>query len=207
MNLSKKKLIFKEMKKMSKLKVVKILESLSGIIFLGVLLKYGFNSEGFRYATISMMITLSVLVVYAKIVKVPLTPMQSSAWILTMTLGSLSVFLDNPIYYKLKTTFLYWGGAFFFLVSHMIGKKTILERLLDPKIKAPRKLLRKISLQTIIYLTLAAFANYYLATYASIETWTYFKYGVLLGLNFVYLAFVLYQLKDYLKEIMEETSK
>ena len=133
--------------------------------------------------------------------------MQSSAWILTMTLGSLSVFLDNPIYYKLKTTFLYWGVSFFFLVSHMIGKKTILERLLEPKIKAPRKLLRKISLQTVVYLTLAAFVNYYLATYASIETWTYFKYGVLLGLNFIYLAFVLYQLKDYLKELMEETSK
>lgn len=188
---------------MNKVGVIKFIESLSGLIFLAVLWKYGFNSEGFRYATISMMLTLSFLVVAAKILKVPLTPMQSSAWVLTMTLGSLSVFLNNPIYYKLKTTFLYWGVSFAFLVSHLWGKKTLLERLVGAKLKAPKKLIRKISLWTVIYLTCVASLNYYVATNYDTQVWTYFKYGALIGVNFIYMLFVLYKLKDYLKEFVD----
>ena len=192
---------------MNKAGLVKGIESLSGLIFVGVLWKFGFNAEGFRLATISMMITLSLLVVVAKFLKVPLTPMQSSAWFLTMTLGALSVVLKNPIYYKLKTTFLYLGVSSVFLGSHMIGDKTILERLFSQKIEAPRKLVRKISLWTIIYLTSAAFLNYYIATYYPTHVWSYFKYGILIGLNFVFIIFVIYSLKDYLKDFIQQQSK
>ena len=189
---------------MNKVSFIKFLESLSGLVFLGVLWKYGFNNEGFRYATTSMMVTLSFLVIMAKILKVPLTTMQSSAWVLTMVLGSMTVFLNNPIFFKLKTTFLYWGISFAFLVSHMIGKKTILERLVASKITAPRELLRKISLWTIIYLTTVASLNYYIASFYSHQVWSFYKYGVLLGFNLAYMLFVLYKLKDYLKDFLEE---
>lgn len=191
---------------MNKVNLVKFIESLSGFIFLGVLWKFGFNTEGFRYGTISLMISLSALVVVAKTLRVPLTPMQSGAWILTMILGSMTLFLNNPLFLKLKTTFLYWGISFAFLVSHFVGEKTILERLIDAKVKAPRVLIRKISRWTVVYLTTVAFMNYYVATYYDTEIWTYFKYGVLIGFNFIFLAFVLYQLRDYLKEFLEENS-
>lgn len=191
---------------MNKVGLIKFIEFLSGLIFLAVLWKYGFNGYGFKMATIAMMISLSALVFCARILSVPLTKMQFMAWVLTMTLGSLTVIFDNPIYYKLKTTFLYLGISLVFLVSHFWGEKTVLERLTGDKIPAPKELMRKVSLWTIFYLTSVAFLNYYVASYYSTDIWTYFKYGALLGFNFLFIIFIIFKLKDYLKDFLEENS-
>ena len=197
---------------MNKLGVIKLIEGLSAIVFIGILFYRGFNPQGFREATIAMMSFQALLIVSAKVLGVSLNFSQKAVFVVTYVLGFLTVFLSNPIFFQLKSTIINLFLAFLLFVSHFWKKQTVVEwffetSLKDKNIKIPKDILREVSFWAIGYFFFTGCLNFYVAQYYSERVWVIYKYAVGLGINFCFMMFILFKLRKYLAPLFEEDKK
>ena len=197
---------------MNKFGIIKAIESLSAMVFIALLFYYGFNPEGFKMATIAMMASQAFLIVMATVLGVKLKFSQKAIFVVTFVLGFLTVFLSNPIFFKLKGTIVNVFLAFLLGVSHFWKGQTIVEwvfesSLKDKGIHVPKKVLLNVSYWAIAYFFSTGCLNLYVATNFSDKVWTIYKYAVGLGINFAFILFIVYKLKDYLGPLLEEEKK
>ena len=197
---------------MNKFKIVKLIESLSGFIFISLLLYKGFNPEGFRLASIALMITQSFLIIAARVLGVKLTFAQKLLFVLTFVGGGLTVFYKNPFFIQIRGTVVNIGISFVLLISHFWSGKSIIERVFESALQGknitiPKKLMNKVSYYTIVYFFLSGCLNYYVVMNFSKEGWAIYKYGVGIGVSFCFFMYIFYLLKDHLAPLFEEEDK
>src|SRR5688500_8744221 len=83
--------------------------------------------------------------------------------------------LRYPVFVCVKPTILNGLFAAVFLVSHVVGKKTIVERLLAQALNAPAPIMRRLNLAWVGYFVVLAVTNIYVAYNFSEEAWVNFK--------------------------------
>jgi intracellular septation protein len=101
--------------------------------------------------------------------------------------GGLTLSLQNPVFVYWKPTILNGLFALIFLGSHVVGKKTIVERLLAQALNAPASVMRRLNLAWVGYFTVLGVSNIYVAYNFSEETWVNFKLFGWLGLTFLFV--------------------
>lgn len=105
---------------------------------------------------------------------------------LIVVFGGVTILLQNEEYLKWKVSLVNWLFAIVFLGSHLVGKKTLIERMLGEQIKAPVEVLRKVNFAWAIFFLFVGGLNAYVMTAFSTDTWVNFKLFGLLGLTFAF---------------------
>ncbi|MCK4743736.1 MAG: septation protein A [Sulfuriflexus sp.] len=107
--------------------------------------------------------------------------------VLISVFGGISIYLQDPLYIKLKTTLLEWIFAIVFIGSQYIGKKSIVERMMGNAMTAPDDVWKKLNYAWAGFFTLVGFINLYIVYNFDTETWVNFKTFGLLGLTITFI--------------------
>lgn len=108
---------------------------------------------------------------------------------LILVLGGATLFFHNPWFIKWKPTGIYWLSSLVFLGSTFIGKKPLIQKMMDGNVCLPAKIWRRLNYAWAVYFILMGSLNLYVAYYYNTDFWVNFKLfgGVGFMLLFVFL--------------------
>jgi intracellular septation protein len=101
--------------------------------------------------------------------------------------GGLTLYFHNPIFIKWKPTVVFWIFGLVFLGSHFVGKKPLIQRMLEGMLEkqsgsvdVPMAIWKKLNIAWTIFFILLGFVNLYVAYTFTTDVWVNFKlYGIL----------------------------
>ena len=139
--------------------------------------------------------------------------------VLVLVLGGATILLHDENFIKWKPTVVNWLFAAVFLGSHFIGKRTIIQRMLDSNISLPSPIWPRLNMLWTGFFVIMGVANLYVAFYFAPELtaqertdlWVVFKLFGMMGLTFVFVILQAVYLARYIQEsdsdkIQEENS-
>jgi intracellular septation protein len=109
---------------------------------------------------------------------------------LVLVFGGLTLWIHDEMFIKWKVTVVNWLFAAGFLLSHFIGEKPFIQRMLSGNIELERSLWLKLSWMWISFFTALGAINLYITYNFSTDVWAAFKLYGMIGLT---LAFALLQ--------------
>jgi intracellular septation protein len=103
--------------------------------------------------------------------------------------GSITLFLHDDLFIKLKPTALNWAFALVFLAAPLFFKRNLLKMMLGEKLVMPDFAWARLNLMWVAYFALIGTVNLYVALHFSPEVWSKFRvfgiYGALLAFMIV----------------------
>jgi len=158
--------------------------------FLPVLLFFvAFKWYGIYVATIVGIVATGVQVVTTRIIKKRWDKQQVVTFIVFVLFG-----FHNPIFVKWKPTVVFWIFGLVLLLSQFIGKKPLIQRMLEniieEKATLPIFVWKRLNVAWTLFFLLMGSVNIYIAYFYSTDTWVNFKFYGILGLL---LAFSFFQ--------------
>ena len=143
-------------------------------------------------AIIVIMGAIALQVLLTWIIKRELNRMLIISAVLVFVLGGVSLYLDNPLFFKWKPTGLYWIFAVVFLGSQFIGEQPFVKRMMTAvstdEINLPDNIWRQLNLAWVGFFIFAGIANIYVAYNFDEAFWVNFKLFGLFGITFVFLV-------------------
>jgi intracellular septation protein len=134
-------------------------------------------------------VALQVLATW--LIKRELSRMLIVSAVLVFLLGGVSLYLDDPVFFKWKPTGLYWTFALVFLGSHFIGEQPFVKRMMlavsKDEIELPHKVWLQLNFAWVGFFIFAGAANIYVAYNYDEAFWVNFKLFGLFGITFVFL--------------------
>lgn len=123
--------------------------------------------------------------------------------------GGMTLIFQDDMFIKWKPTIVNWIFAVVVLGSQFIGKRTVLERLLDGQMQMPARIWKKVNVSWGLFFFVSGLLNLYVAFYfrthldeaARTDFWVNFKVFGLLGLT---LAFSIIQMMIVARYISTE---
>ena len=101
--------------------------------------------------------------------------------------GGLTLLLRDPDFIMWKPTVVNWLFAIAFLGSQYIGKKTLLQRMMDQAVSLPPEIWIRLNYIWVSFFIGIGLLNLYVAYNFSEETWVNFKLFGMLGVTFVFI--------------------
>lgn len=126
--------------------------------------------------------------------------------VLIAVFGGATLYLQDELFIKWKPTVLNWLFGLVFLGSHLIGQKTIIERMMGHNMTLPSDVWSKLNMSWAGFFIMLGCANLYVLYNFDTDTWVDFKLFGMMGLT---LAFVVIQaifIARHLPEQQEEDS-
>ncbi|GMQ75573.1 MAG: septation protein A [Gammaproteobacteria bacterium] len=112
---------------------------------------------------------------------------------LLVTMGGVTLLLQDEIYIKWKSTVFFWLLAVAFLGSQFIGHKTLVQRFFDSKFEPPTSVWAVLNLSWVVFFAGLGALNLYVVYNFDTDTWVNFKLFGLTGLMFIFIfAQILY---------------
>jgi intracellular septation protein len=110
--------------------------------------------------------------------------------------GGMTLLLQDDTFIKWKPTLVYWILAALILGSHLIGKRTIMGRLLGSQVHLPEPVWRRLNLSWGVFFTLVGALNLYVAFFYRTDLdaatrqniWVNFKVFGLMGLTLLFVV-------------------
>ena len=102
-------------------------------------------------------------------------------------LGGATLFFKNELFIKWKPTALYGLLAIGFLLSHFIGKKPLIQRMIEQNIQLPQKVWNQLNISWVIFFLAMGALNLYVVYHYDTDTWVNFKLFGSLGLTLVFI--------------------
>ena len=166
-----------------------------------VLFFMAYKFFGIYYATAIAMIASLSQVAFYRLKFQHYEKMHLISLAIIMILGGATLFFHNPWFIKWKPTGIYWLSALVFLSSSYIGKKPLIQKMMETNVTLPRKIWHRLNIAWVWFFILMGAVNLYVAYHFNTDAWVNFKlFG---GVGFT-LLFVLIQ-AFYLTRHMEET--
>lgn len=108
---------------------------------------------------------------------------------LIFVLGGATLFFHNPWFIKWKPTAIYWLTSLVFLGSNWIGKKTLIQKMMEHNINLPQQTWTLLNTAWAMFFIMMGSLNLYIAYSFTTDTWVNFKLfgGAGLTLIFVFL--------------------
>ncbi len=125
---------------------------------------------------------------------------------MVIVFGGLTVALRDDAFIKWKPTVINWLFALVFIGSEFIGKKNIIQRMLESNLTLPLDVWKKLNLAWAAFFIFAGASNIYVAYNFSEEMWVDFKVFGLLALTFLFVILQGLFLSKYLKEEPDDPS-
>lgn len=148
-----------------------------------------FKFSGIYTATFVAMAASFVQLILFRIKEQRFEKMHLISFTMIMLLGGATLFFHNPSFIKLKPTGIYWLSALAFLGSFFIGKKTLIQKMIDGNIDLPAPIWNRLNCAWAVFFILMGSINYYVAYHYNTNVWVNFKLfgGAGLTLLFVFL--------------------
>ena len=121
--------------------------------------------------------------------------------VLVSLFGGATLLLQDEMFIKWKPSVINWLFGVAFLGSQFIGKKSLIQRMLDAQLELPQTVWRNLNSAWAIFFIALGFVNLYVVYNFDTDTWVDFKLFGLMGLT---LGFMLLQglyLARHMKEI------
>ena len=149
-------------------------------------------TRDFFTLTVAIMLLVTLQVVFEKIAKKKVSKVLFYPWLLLIPLGSLTLFLRDPLFLQWKFSIVHWLMGLILLITHFFKGPVLLRTLLSavgPQLDTvPTPAWTKVTFFISIFTILIGFINLYFIYYASLDAWVNFKiYGVTL-LNMVMIS-------------------
>ena len=104
-----------------------------------------------------------------------------------LILGGATIMLNNELFIKWKPTVVYWILALLFLGSQYLGKKSIMEMLIEKNIKLPQKKYDQLNKIWALFFLFIGSLNLYVVYNFSTNTWVNFKLFGILGITCIFI--------------------
>jgi len=101
--------------------------------------------------------------------------------------GGATLILQDELYIKLKPTILNWLFGLAFLVSHFIGKKPLIQRMMGRAISIPQNIWYRLSLMWVIFFFAIGVLNLFVMYNFDTDTWVNFKLFGMIGITFTFV--------------------
>lgn len=167
------------------LDIMKLLFDIFPIILFFICYKF----YGIYTATTIAMVGSFIQVVLFRIREQRYEKMHLISLALIIILGSATLFFHDPSFIKLKPTGIYWLSALAFIGSFFIGKKTLIQKMIDSNIDLPPSIWNRLNFSWAVFFILMGTINLYVAHYYDTDVWVNFKLfgGAGLTLLFVFI--------------------
>lgn len=113
--------------------------------------------------------------------------MQLTTLVLVVVLGGLTIALQDGQFIKWKPTIVNWLFGLVFLGSQFIGKKPVVQRLMEKSVDLPAAVWRQLNVAWAVFFAAMGAINLYVAFNFSEQAWVDFKLFGMLGLTFVFI--------------------
>ncbi len=120
---------------------------------------------------------------------------------LIMVLGGATLFFHNPWFIKWKPTGIYWLSSLVFLGSAYIGKKTLIQKMMEGNISLPKHIWGRLNTAWSLFFMIMGALNIYVAYHYDTDIWVNFK---LFGGTGFTLLFVFFQALYLTRHIIEK---
>jgi intracellular septation protein len=130
---------------------------------------------GIYVATATAMVLSMAQVIFYRIKYQRYEKMHLISLALIVVLGGATLFFHNPWFIKWKPTAIYWLTAVVFLGSTFIGKKPIIQKVMENNITLPTPIWFRLSHAWTVFFTLMGMLNIYIAYHYDTDTWVNFK--------------------------------
>ena len=166
------------------------------VIFVGIY--YSTRDIFILTGTIMALVTLQVI--FEKIVEKKVGKVLFFSWLLLLPLGSLTLFLRDPLFLQWKFSIVHWLMGLILISTYYFKGPVLLKTLfsaLGPQLKsAPTIAWTRVTIFISFFTILIGFINLYFIYYASLDAWVNFKlYGVTV-LNMIMISSSLYYLSS-----------
>lgn len=127
--------------------------------------------------------------------------------LIAVTGGATLIFQDEA-FIKWKPTVLNWAFGIAFLGSQFIGKKPIVQRMMESAVELPAQLWIKLNIAWAIFFIFLGFLNLYVAFSGQFDTddWVNFKLFGMMGLTFLFIIGQAFFIGKYIKEPEDKDS-
>lgn len=148
-----------------------------------------YKMYGIYMATMVAMVASLMQVIIFRIKEQRYEKMHLISLAMILLLGGATLFFHNPSFIKLKPTGIYWLSALAFLGSFFIGKKTLIQKMIDGNIRLPSIIWIRLNWAWAFFFMGMGVVNLYVATHYDTDTWVNFKLfgGAGLTLLFVFI--------------------
>lgn len=113
--------------------------------------------------------------------------MQVITLLLITVLGGATLIFHDPMFIKWKVSVINWLFGIVFFGSQFIGKKNLVQRMLDAKISLPQKVWTTLNMSWVIYFMILGCVNIFVVYHFSTNAWVNFKLFGVLGITFVFV--------------------
>ena len=157
-----------------------------------------YSTKNFFYLTAAIMVLVTLQVIFEKIVEKKVGKVLFFSWLLLLPLGSLTLFLRDPLFLQWKFSIVHWLMGLILISTYYFKGPVMLKTLfsaLGPQLKsAPTIAWTRVTIFISFFTILIGFINLYFIYYASLDAWVNFKlYGVTV-LNMIMISSSLYYL-------------
>ncbi len=144
---------------------------------------------GIYSATTVAMIAAVLQVVFYRLKNHHYDKMHLISLTLIVVLGSATLIFQNPWFIKWKPTGLYWFSSLLFLGSAFIGKKPLIQKMMEGNIDLPTKIWYRLNYAWCVFFLIMGSINLYVAYSFDTDFWVTFKLfgGVGFTLFFVFI--------------------
>lgn len=126
--------------------------------------------------------------------------MQLVTLAVILIFGGLTLYLHDEQFIMWKPTVINWLFGAAFLVSHLFGHKTAIERMLGTNLTLPNPVWRRLNLGWVLFFLCMGAANLYVMSHFDRDTWVNFKLFGMLGLTLVFIVLQSMYLSRYMVE-------
>ena len=158
------------------------------------------------YAATGVAMAASVVqVVFHRIKNQRYEKMHLISMCLIMVLGGATLFFHNPWFIKWKPTGIYWLSSLVLLGSSFIGKKTVIQKMMEGNVNLPTIIWSRFNIAWTLFFFLMGAAKLYVAYHFDTDSWVNFKLfgGAGFTLLFVFLQ-AIYLTKHVVEDQLEK---
>lgn len=141
----------------------------------------------FYQATIAIIVASCLQVGWTWLKHRRVERMPLIALALLLVFGGITLVLHDEMFLKWKPTVVNWLFGAAFLASQFIGRKPLIERMLDSAMQLPAAVWTRLNLAWAVFFAVMGVANLYVAYQFSTDTWVNFKLYGMLGLTLVFV--------------------
>lgn len=106
--------------------------------------------------------------------------------VIILILGAATLLTRNKEFFMWKPTAVYWLFAVVFLASQFIGKKTLVQRMMDHAIQLPKTAWLNLNRSWVVFFILMGAVNLYVAYNFAEHIWVNFKLFGILGFTLLF---------------------
>ncbi len=158
--------------------------------FFPILVFFGcYKWFGIYNATAAAMVAAVLQVVLYRLKHQRYEKMHLISLTLIVVLGSATLIFQNPWFIKWKPTGIYWFSSLLFLSSSFLGKKPLIQKMMEGNIDLPTKIWYRLNYAWSAFFVIMGGINLYVAYTYDTDFWVTFKLfgGVGLTLLFVFI--------------------